>query len=181
MFVPLFARCPARPPFWRRYLRRSWHRCLHVTVARPCVLPAAAVEAPASWRQLIVRRMSSGIYSMRWSLPHPHACCRARHAVLAAAASVPVFPRAFLPAFNEGSLVMGMTFTPGTSLAEASRMNARRNPDRPGADSQVGHRTGRAELDEHAEGVHSSEIDVDHKPSQPPSEEIMWRACCSSP
>ena len=48
--------------------------------------------------------------------------------VIAAAASVPFFPRAFLPAFNEGSLVMGMTFTPGTSLAEANRMGALAEP-----------------------------------------------------
>ncbi len=96
-------------------------------------------------------------------------------AVLAAAASVPFFPRAFLPAFNEGSLVMGMTFTPGTSLAEANRMGALAEtliaqvPEV----SKVGRRTGRAELDEHAEGVHSSELDVDLRPSGRSREEIM--------
>jgi HME family heavy-metal exporter len=84
-------------------------------------------------------------------------------AVAAAAASVPQFPRAFLPPFNEGSLVLGVVFNPGTSLAEANRMGAlaetliREVPEV----TQVGRRTGRAELDEHAEGVHSAEIDVD--------------------
>lgn len=96
-------------------------------------------------------------------------------AVLVAAASVPFFPRTFLPAFNEGSLVMGMTFTPGTSLAEANRLGAlaetliRAVPEV----IKVGRRTGRAELDEHAEGVHSSELDVDLKPSGRTREEIM--------
>lgn len=96
-------------------------------------------------------------------------------AVVLAAASVPFFPRAFLPAFNEGSLVMGMTFTPGTSLAEANRMGALAEtliaqvPEV----TKVGRRTGRAELDEHAEGVHSSEIDVDLKASERSREEVM--------
>ena len=86
-------------------------------------------------------------------------------AVVGAAATVPLFPRAFLPAFNEGSLVLGLVMQPGTSLAEANRVGAvaetliREVPEV----TQVGRRTGRAELDEHAEGVHSTEIDVDLK------------------
>lgn len=96
-------------------------------------------------------------------------------AVLAAAASIPFFPRAFLPPFNEGSLVMGMTFTPGTSLAEANRMGslAEKLVGQVPEVTNVGRRTGRAELDEHAEGVHSSEIDVDLKPSERTREQVM--------
>lgn len=96
-------------------------------------------------------------------------------AVAAAAASVPFFPRAFLPAFNEGSLVLGMVFNPGTALAEANRMGALAETliaEVPEV-TQVGRRTGRAELDEHAEGVHSAEIDVDLKRSARGREAVM--------
>ena len=41
-----------------------------------------------------------------------------------AAATVPYFPRAFLPAFNEGSVVLGLSMQPGTSLAEANRIGS---------------------------------------------------------
>ena len=101
---------------------------------------------------------------LAWSFPRAKLLIVAAVvAVAAAAATVPFFPRAFLPAFNEGSLVLGMVFNPGTSLAEANRMGALAEKliaEVPGV-TQVGRRTGRAELDEHAEGVHSAEIDVD--------------------
>jgi HME family heavy-metal exporter len=88
---------------------------------------------------------------------------------------LPLFPRAFLPAFNEGSLVLSLMFNPGISLAEANRMGAlaeRLIAEVPEV-VQVGRRTGRAELDEHAEGVHSSEIDIDLRRSGRDREEVM--------
>jgi len=108
---------------------------------------------------------------LNWSFPHARLLLGgAVVAVAAAAATVPFFPRAFLPAFNEGSLVLSLMFNPGTSLAEANRMGAiaeRLITEVPGV-TQVGRRTGRAELDEHAEGVHSAEIDVDLRRDGPP-------------
>ncbi len=83
---------------------------------------------------------------------------------LAGAASL---PRAFLPPFNEGSLTISMSFRPGLSLAESDRMGLVAETlilDVPEVKA-VGRRTGRAELDEHAEGVHASEIEVDLRPS----------------
>ena len=113
---------------------------------------------------------------LNWSFPRAKALMAGvAVAVLVAAASVPFFPRAFLPAFNEGSLVLGMLMAPGTSLAEANRIGS--TAERLIAEVpevvHVGRRTGRAELDEHAEGVHSSEIDVSLKVSERGREEVM--------
>ncbi len=85
-------------------------------------------------------------------------------AALAAAAGL---PRAFLPPFNEGSLTISMSFRPGLSLAESHRMGllAEKLILEVPEVKAVGRRTGRAELDEHAEGVHASEIEVDLSPS----------------
>lgn len=90
---------------------------------------------------------------------------------LAGAASL---PRAFLPPFNEGSLTISMSFRPGLSLAESDRMGLVAETlilDVPEVKA-VGRRTGRAELDEHAEGVHASEIEVDLRPSDRSRAEI---------
>jgi len=80
----------------------------------------------------------------------------------AAVVAATLLPRSFLPPFNEGTALVSLTFRPGISLAESSRVAAiaeRLVAEVPEVDS-VGRRTGRAELDEHAEGVHSSELDV---------------------
>jgi CzcA family heavy metal efflux pump len=111
-----------------------------------------------------------------WSLPRAKPLlAAAAAAVVLAAASVPFFPRAFLPPFNEGSLVLGMLMAPGTSLAESNRIGstAERLIAAVPEVAHVGRRTGRAELDEHAEGVHSSEIEVALKPSDRGREEVM--------
>jgi CzcA family heavy metal efflux pump len=113
---------------------------------------------------------------LAWSFPHARTLIAiAALAVAGAAATVPFFPRAFLPAFNEGSLVLSLMLNPGTSLAEANRTGAVAEQliaEVPEV-TQVGRRTGRAELDEHAEGVHSAEIDVDLKRSGRDREAVM--------
>jgi len=66
-------------------------------------------------------------------------------------------------------------YNPGISLAESHRLGLVADKliaEVPEVVS-VGRRTGRAELDEHAEGVHFSEIDVDLKRSERPKEQVM--------
>ena len=113
---------------------------------------------------------------LRWSFGH------GRFLVIVTSVAVAVagiaatrLPRAFLPPFNEGTLTLGMTFTPGISLAESNRLGsvAERLLMQVPEVRTVGRRTGRAELDEHAEGVHSSEIDVDLRSSGRPKEVAM--------
>jgi len=95
--------------------------------------------------------------------------------VIVVAASVPFFPRAFLPPFNEGTLTIGVLLNPGTSLSESNRIGtlAEQLVAEVPEVTQVGRRTGRAELDEHAEGVHSTEMDVDLKTSKRSREEVI--------
>ena len=88
-------------------------------------------------------------------------------AVLVAAVAVPFFPTTFLPPFNEGTLLIGLRLNPGVTLTESSALArqaevlVKQVPEV----THVGRRSGRAELDEHAEGVHVSELDVGLKPT----------------
>jgi len=95
--------------------------------------------------------------------------------VLAAAFSVTQFPRTFLPPFNEGTLTVNLLLNPGASLAESNRVGqlAEQLTAEVPEVTQVGRRTGRAELDEHAEGVHYTEMDVDLQPSQRGRDEVI--------
>ncbi len=70
--------------------------------------------------------------------------------------------RAFLPEFNEGALTISAVSLPGTSLAESDalgRIVEQTILSHPEVVS-VSRRTGRAELDEHAQGAEAAELDV---------------------
>ena len=88
-------------------------------------------------------------------------------AILVAAVAVPFFPKTFLPPFNEGTLLIGMRLNPGVTLAESSALAQQAEVLVKAVPEvmHVGRRSGRAELDEHAEGVHVSELDVGLKPA----------------
>jgi CzcA family heavy metal efflux pump len=95
-------------------------------------------------------------------------------AVLVAGCAATLLPRSFLPPFNEGTLVLSLQYNPGISLAESHRLAlvAERLLAQVPEVKSIGRRTGRAELDEHAEGVHYSEIDVDLERSGRPKAEV---------
>ncbi len=94
-------------------------------------------------------------------------------AVLAMAA-VPFFPTTFLPPFNEGVALVGLRLNPGTTLTESARIGtiAEKALQAVPEVEHVGRRSGRAELDEHAEGVHVSELDLKLKRSARSVEQV---------
>lgn len=96
-------------------------------------------------------------------------------AFLVALASIPFMGRDFLPAFNEGSATLGLQANPGISLKESDKKGLEVEKALltiPEVKSTT-RRVGRAEMDEHAEGVNWNEIDVDFKDSGRPREVVF--------
>jgi HME family heavy-metal exporter len=122
----------------------------------------------------VLKRWNAGL--LGWGFRHRRIVFSSvTFAIMAAGIGAALLPRAFLPPFNEGTFTINMLFNPGISLAESHRVGliAERLILEVPEVKAVGRRTGRAELDEHAEGVHSSEIEVDLKTSGRPKAEIV--------
>jgi Cu/Ag efflux pump CusA len=83
--------------------------------------------------------------------------------------------RAFLPEFNEGTLTISAVTLPGTSLADSDNLGRGLERILLGVPEVVStaRRTGRAELDEHVQGVESSELDVTLKMKDRPKAEVL--------
>ena len=70
--------------------------------------------------------------------------------------------RSFLPEFNEGSIMVGVTSPPGISLEESDKVGRQVEMILLSMDEiyVTSRKTGRSEQDEHAQGVNSSELDA---------------------
>ena len=114
--------------------------------------------------------------ALTWTIGHPRMVLGSTLVVLIAAIVVFAgFGRSFLPPFNEGSFTINVSTLPGISLEESDSIGRRAErallaiPEI----KVVGRKTGRAELDEHALGVNTSEIEAPFEISDRTKDEIL--------
>jgi CzcA family heavy metal efflux pump len=140
------------------------------------LLPKARsiVSGREAW--LVTRLQAAYFPGLRWTLDHAGTVLAASATLLAiAVASFAFVGRSFLPEFNEGTLTISAVTVPGTSLAESDELGRALEgvllsvPEV----ASTGRRTGRAELDEHVQGVESAEIDVTLKMTNRPKHEVL--------
>lgn len=171
VFVPLFALSGLEgrmlKPLGISYIVSIFASLLVALTVTPALcaflLPnSAAIQRPEeSW---VIRRLKA-IYeplltfSMNRPVPVIGIC---GFLVLLALLSAPFLGRTFLPEFNEGTLTINMVTAPGTSLQRSDELGGKAEElllSIPEVLSTA-RRTGRAELDEHAQEANAAEIDV---------------------
>jgi CzcA family heavy metal efflux pump len=143
-----------------------------------CSLLLPASRAVRSAHEATLARWLKGRYFpiLNAALSHPWRFAIAAIAAFALAiVALPFLGRGFLPEFNEGSLTISAVTLPGTSLPESDelgRLMEKTLMAHPEVIS-VARRTGRAEQDEHAQGVESAELDVALRMQKRSKEELL--------
>jgi CzcA family heavy metal efflux pump len=127
------------------------------------LLPMSATVARGKEPWVIVMLKRSYSAPLAWAMRSPFAVTAPAVLLLVLAAfGVTRMGRNFLPEFNEGAMVVGLVTLPGTSLGESDALAhivetaLMKHPEI----KAIGRRTGRAEEDEHVQGVEASEIDL---------------------
>ncbi len=159
-----------------------------VTVTPVLCLLLLAKDSVLERRESPVLRACHRIYApvLEWALGHRRAVVAAGVvALLAAASLVPFFGRSFLPQFNEGSLTVSAVAPPGIPLADGDALGREVEETLLGFPEvvSISRRTGRAEKDEHVQGVNASEMEVVLRPGRDKDELLaeMRRAVSSLP
>jgi CzcA family heavy metal efflux pump len=123
-----------------------------------------------TWLKAHYAKILNPVLSHPWRVTVPAAL-----ALVLALGSTFFMGRSFLPEFNEGTLTLSAVTLPGTSLEQANEYGILiektllAHPEVTG----VARRQGRADLDEHAQGVESSEIDVSLKMQKRTKKELV--------
>jgi CzcA family heavy metal efflux pump len=129
-----------------------------------CAFVLRRIGERAHGDSLVVRWLKRAYEpALRFAVRRPAVVGIAAAALLAATiALVPFLGRTFLPDFNEGALTVSAVTLPGTSLEESDKLGRRVEEVLRSFPEVVStaRRTGRAELDEHAQDVNAAEIDV---------------------
>lgn len=129
-------------------------------------------------REPFVARKLKGVYrtALEWTLSHKKAVLSGTGVILVA--TIVVFfslGRSFLPPFNEGSFTINVSTLPGVSLEESDKMGRMAEEmllTIPEIET-VARKTGRAELDEHALGANTSEIEAPFTLAERSKDEVM--------
>jgi HME family heavy-metal exporter len=182
VFVPLFAMSGLEgrlfSPFGVAYVVSVLGSLVVSITVTPVLSYYLLANRVGSMHDSFLLRHLKGIYRtlLIWAIDHRRTIFASiALALIAATVGALILPRTFLPPFAEATLDVSLQYTPGISLRESNRLGliAERILMQVPEVVSVGRRTGRAELDEHAEGVHFSEIDVDLKPSARSRNEVL--------
>jgi CzcA family heavy metal efflux pump len=131
----------------------------------------ALLESQEPWLLRQVKR--AYVPTLAFALAHRRLVLGGAAAAVAVALGlVPSLGRSFLPPFNEGSLTIGLVSPPGTPLGDGDALGGQVERALLAFPEVVStsRRTGRAEKDEHVQGVNASEMEVVLRAGRPREE-----------